>query len=93
MPTVEEHCAVVPPLQRDHGLLGNQQEECIEELSKLGKDEQSYEQTAEARTVPVCWRTCGEEETLPSKVIQKHWNAADDTTPRKHGEKCIPTHC
>mmetsp|Transcript_19268 Transcript_19268/g.57670 ORF Transcript_19268/g.57670 Transcript_19268/m.57670 type:complete len:244 (-) Transcript_19268:604-1335(-) len=52
MPAIKEHCGVVPPLQRDHGLLGKQQQDRVDELRNLGIYEKGHKQPAPTTAIP-----------------------------------------
>mmetsp|Transcript_102275 Transcript_102275/g.266789 ORF Transcript_102275/g.266789 Transcript_102275/m.266789 type:complete len:392 (+) Transcript_102275:167-1342(+) len=90
VPAVQQHRGVVPPLQPDHRLPSQQQQDGVEELCDLGVDEERNEAAGDARSVPSCWRTTREIQAVLHKGAREHRHASEDAAPGEDRQEGIP---
>mmetsp|Transcript_124390 Transcript_124390/g.311023 ORF Transcript_124390/g.311023 Transcript_124390/m.311023 type:complete len:207 (+) Transcript_124390:510-1130(+) len=90
MPAVQQDSGVVPPLQRNHGLACQQEEDGVHQLGDLRVDEEGHEEAGPAGRIPCRGRARREVQPMLPERGHQDRNAGRNAAPGEQREHCVP---
>mmetsp|Transcript_52894 Transcript_52894/g.170718 ORF Transcript_52894/g.170718 Transcript_52894/m.170718 type:complete len:285 (+) Transcript_52894:727-1581(+) len=93
VPTVQERCCVMPPMQTNSGLCTQHKQHVVYEFGELRQDEEQHEDTTGSNLVPLGRRADGKVEAIRTQGCQKQRSASEHAGKGEHREGHIPPEC